>query len=244
MLEASCWWLLLPIWQFPIKFSCSILYKVLDASWWYLFLVVCLPICLHSRSFSAWLYLNIYLIKLVSMVDVVCLFTWGLACLFLVVCLLICLHSRSFSAWLYLNIYLIKLVSMVDVVCLFTWGLAWLISYLTSWNFRWCSLTCSSACSLRTLWASISICSQTLWLGYSCLGIKYCWLSNDQFFPHPGRNFSRSCLEICSWSSCSNITLGQHLLCDLTGVNSAWVLLCTSSLVWNNSNCLWNFLLL
>ena len=35
--------------------------------------------------------------------------------------------------------------------------------------------------------------------------------------------------------------LGQHLPCDLTGVSADPVVLCcTSSLVWNNSSCLWN----
>ena len=99
---------------------------------------------------------------------------------------------------------------------------------------------CSPAYSLWAIWASISIWSLTLSLGYSCLEIKYCSPCRGWFHLHPERNFSGSCLEICCWSSCSNKTLGQQSPWDLTGVNLGWVLCCTSSLVWDNSNCLWN----
>ena len=90
------------------------------------------------------------------------------------------------------------------------------------------------------MWVSISICSLTLWLGHSCLKIRYWSLHIGLFLLHPLRSFPGSCLETCNWLSCSNKTVGQYLPCDLTGVNVDWVLCCTSALVGDGSNFLWN----
>ena len=49
---------LLPLWLYPITFSCSTHCKICCASWGYLYLVVCLPVWLYSKFLSAWLLLE------------------------------------------------------------------------------------------------------------------------------------------------------------------------------------------